>query len=129
MTRLILAATMAAVGLAGCSTPGGELDGPPRQCFFASQASSFTAPSENRVYVRVGVNEVYQLDMLGPCRDIDWSHRIGIAPRGGGSNICAGFDADLIVPQAGAAPSRCPVRAVRRLSPAEVEALPPRDRP
>lgn len=92
------------------------------QCFFASQANGFQADDERTVFVNVGASEVYRLDLAGPCPDVDWRQNIGIAPRGGGSSICAGFDAELIVPAGAGGSHRCQVRTVTRLTDAEAQA-------
>ncbi|WP_296818626.1 DUF6491 family protein [Brevundimonas sp.] len=106
------------------------MDGPrqPRECFFASEVDSF-ASSENRVvYVRTSRDEVFRLDTFS-CGNVDWSQSIGIRPTGGGSSVCSGFDAELIVPDIGRGTTTCPVTGVRRLTDAEVAALNPRDLP
>lgn len=120
--RPIILSAFAAVAVAGCAPMTGPGTAAPRQCFFVSQVNGFEAEDERTVYVTVGVNDVYELAMAGPCPNVDWSQRIGIAPRGGGSSVCAGYDADLLVPQFSGEPYRCQVRAVRRLSEAEAEA-------
>jgi len=116
-----------AVAAAGCAPTAGPGEpaaaSAPRQCFFVSQVNGFSAPDDDTVYVNAGVRDVYELDMLGGCPNIDWTHRIAIVARGGGSSVCTGFDADLIVPQTGGGTWRCPVRSVRKLTEDEVKAL------
>jgi hypothetical protein len=70
----------------------------------------------------VGVREVYQFEMFGPCHEIDWANNIALRSRGG-STICTGMDAEVISPSA-IGPQRCFVRNVRKLTPAEIAALP-----
>jgi hypothetical protein len=94
----------------------------PRQCFWTRSANGFAAQGEKIVNIRVGVKDVYQFEMFGPCFDIDWSHRIALISRTG-SQICTGMDADIVTPSA-IGPQRCHVRSVRKLTPAEVAALP-----
>jgi hypothetical protein len=65
--------------------------------------------------------------MLGSCPQIDWAEKIGIRTRGS-EWICSGLDADLISPTS-IGPQRCAVRMMRKLTPAEVAALPPKSRP
>ena len=100
-----------------------------RQCFLANQVDGFTAPTDDRVYVRVSPRRVFELQLLGACPNIDWTYRIGLKARGGGF-ICTGMDAELIVPdEMMGGPHRCMVRTIRQLSPAELESLPNRSRP
>lgn len=101
-------------------------------CFSSRQISNFSASSERTVYVRVGTRAVYKLEMFGSCQNIDNSLGVGVRMRGGGIGggfICHASDFDLVVRGYSGRPERCPVRSMTRLTPAEVEALKPRDRP
>ena len=98
-----------------------------RQCFWTHQVNNFAAADERIVNVRVGVKDVYQFEMFGPCPDVDWSERIALVSRGG-SSICTGLDAEIITRSA-IGPQRCPVRNIRKLTTAEIAALPKRARP
>ena len=100
---------------------------PARQCFWTQQINGFAAADEKIVNVRVGVRDVYQFEMFGRCDDVDWANRIAVRSRGG-SHICEGIDAEIISPTT-LGPRRCPVKTVRKLTPAEVAALPKRSRP
>lgn len=136
--KIAVAAAAGLVALSGCA-PQPPLAGAPmaaaaepgapagRQCFWADRVNSFASVDDRVVNVRVGVKEIYQFEMFGRCHDIDWSQRIGIVSRGG-STICSGLDAEVIAPSP-IGPQRCPVRNIRRLTEAEVAALPPRARP
>lgn len=128
-SRIALAAfAAAAVGLSAATPLAVQAKSPvadspsPRQCFWTRQVSNFAAVDEHIVNIRVGVRDVYQLEMLGNCHDIDWAQTIAIRSRGS-SSICTGMDAELIAPSP-IGPTRCPVRAIRKLSPAEIAALP-----
>ena len=97
------------------------------QCFWTNQVNSFASNDDRIVNVRVGVKDVYQFEMFGRCTDVDWSQRIAVVSRGS-SRICDGLDAEIIAPSP-IGPMRCPVRTVRKLTPAEVAALKGRGRP
>lgn len=99
----------------------------PRQCFWTRQVNSFASSDDRIVNVRVGVKDVYQLEMFGRCQDVDWSNRIALVSRGS-SHICSGLGAEIIAPSP-IGQNRCPVRNVRKLSPEEVKALPKNARP
>lgn len=101
---------------------------PRRECFFANDANSFSPVDENRVNVRVGAFDVYQLTLFAPCFDIDWSNRIALIARGG-SNICTGPDSSEIISPTPLGTRRCQVKEVRRLTKADVAALPANQRP
>jgi hypothetical protein len=85
-------------------------------------------PNDERIVnIRVGVRDVYQLEMLGRCPDVDWANSIAIRSRGS-NYICTGLDAELIAPsQIG--PQRCAVSKIRKLTAEETKALPKRARP
>jgi hypothetical protein len=100
---------------------------PARACFHPSEINGFHASDDQHVYVRVGVKDIYEFKLFGSCPDIDWTEHLGLISRGGGF-ICSGLDADLLVPSP-IGPQRCPVRDIRKLSPAELAALPPKSRP
>ena len=95
---------------------------PQRQCFNANSVNSFTPVDDEHVILRTGVRDHYELTLLGTCRDIDWTWKLGVRTRGGGSFICSGLDADIIVPDRNF-PQRCPVKSIRKLSVEEVKAL------
>ena len=123
MRMMILAAGLAGLALSGCA----PMDGPgygasgARECFYVSHARSFSGGEDGRIYVRTGVHEVFELQTVGFCPDIDWTHRIGLDPRGS-NRVCTGFDLDLIVEDPVSGPNRCMVRTVRRLSDEEAAA-------
>lgn len=100
---------------------------PKRQCFWAHQVNNFAAESDEVVNVRVGVRDVYRLEIFGTCPEIDWTQKIAIVSRGG-STICSGLDAEIITPSS-LGPQRCTVRNVRKLSDDEVKALPAKAKP
>jgi len=123
-SAVILSSFGALALLSGCTeTAAGEgamarADG--RQCFLPRQVNGFRAENDERVYVTVGTREIYELQIVGVCPDVDWSQRIGIRARGT-SWICDGLDAELIVPSPSGT-QFCPVTGVRKLSREEVRA-------
>jgi hypothetical protein len=124
MHRILAFTTIAA--LAACTAnqpPGARAAGTSgRQCFTAAQVNSFHPIDRNTVLVRTGASTYYQLDILGTCPDINWTNRIGIRSTGGGSWICQGQDAELIVPNPSRSFDRCPVLGVRLLAADEAKA-------
>ena len=108
------------------ATPASAVAPAGRSCFRPSEVTNFSAPNERTVYLRAGAR-TYQMQLMGTCPNIDWSMHLGIQATGS-PWICQGIDATIVAPtQIG--PQRCPVTGIRQLSPQEVAALPPRDRP
>ena len=127
-THVALTAAAAAIlALSATAVAAKSPAGPQRQCFWTRNADGFAAADEHTLNVRVGVRDVYQFEMFGPCPDIDWNQRIALISRSG-STICTGMDAEVVT-RSPIGPQRCPVRSVRKLTPEEVKALPPRARP
>jgi len=98
------------------------------QCFYTNNVTSFAAPNDQTLYVRVGNRDVYRFDMFGHCPDIDWNQRLALVSRGS-SWICNGMDAEVITHSAGIGRQRCPVEHMQKLTPEEVAALPKRAKP
>lgn len=101
-------------GMSRQSSPGGD-------CFNARNVSGFTPEGDRAVIVRVGANRQYRLALAGFCPDVDWSHRVALRSRAGSNWVCAGGDAEVLVPST-TGPQSCMVTAVSRLTPEEIEA-------
>jgi hypothetical protein len=127
------AACMAAFGLLAAFSSSATAQEPAaetktkRQCFTSRDVTGFNALDDRTVNLRVGVRDVYRLELFGACPEIDWTNEIAIQARGG-SWICSGMDAVIIAPST-IGPQRCMVRSIRKLEPAEVEALSDKDKP
>ncbi len=100
-----------------------------KACFYSRDVSSWAAADRSTVNIRVSINDIYQLKLLGDCPNVDWVNGIGLEHRGS-SWICTGLDAELLVPQPGGGiPLRCPVVSIRKLSKEEASALPRKQHP
>ena len=89
-------------------------------CFLAGRVNGIWGATDDSVFVRTGVNDVYQLRLSGMCHNIDWANRIALRSTGGGSWICSGYDAEILIPSP-IGPDRCLVTDVRKLSPEEAK--------
>lgn len=123
----LLALSAAATPVAVAKSPLEPAAKPKRECFWSHQVNSFASDDDRIVNVRVGVRDVYQMEMFGPCHDVDWSHEIALVSRGG-SSICSGLDAEIVI-RSPIGPQRCQVKNIRKLTEAEIKALPKRARP
>lgn len=132
-TRLLSAALAAAFLAAGAAQAQSPAVQPPavkpaRQCFFKQQLNNWKEVGDRQVYVRVSVRDVYEIALDSPCLNLRWSQSLGVAARGSNS-ICTGDTVTLIVPDRATGPDRCFGRVVRKLTPEQVAALPPKQRP
>ncbi len=100
------------------------------QCFWSRNVTSFAAPDDHTVYVKVNMRDVYRLDLMISCPEVDWNQRVGLeSTHGAGGSICGPLDAQIISRATGIGAQRCPVKAMRKLTPDEIAALPKRAKP
>jgi hypothetical protein len=131
-THLALAASVAAL-LALAATAAGGADNPAKpvaknECFWTRNVTGFAAPDDHTVYVRVNYRDVYKLDLMVACPDVNWNQRIALVSRGG-SNICSAMDAEIVSHATGIGRQRCPVRTLTKLTPEEIAVLPKHAKP
>ncbi len=100
-------------------------------CFWVRNADGFAANDTTTLYLRVGMNQVWELKLFSNCLNLDWVHHLGIRSRGAGSNVCEGTNPgiDVVVRDVAVGRQSCPVTGVRKLTPDEVAALPKNARP
>lgn len=121
----IAGALVALLGIAAVAAFSGAAPSaaaPARQCFNASTIRGFETLPGGLVLMRAGGNRTFALQTMGDCPDINWARGIGVRTFGGGSWICSGLDAQLIVPSPVGA-QYCAVRDVRWISREEARAL------
>lgn len=135
--RLLTVAVLSTAAVAGSCAPtpaGGGMTRPdrgPRACFVTGQVQNFRAGDDQKLYLRAGRAGVFELETVGWCRDLDWAHALVITPEfSGGSRLCTDDRAVIAYGGGGAMPNGpCRARVTRRLTDAEVAALPGRARP
>jgi Family of unknown function (DUF6491) len=98
------------------------------QCFVRRNINGFSAPNDRTVYIRVGVSDVWRLDLMIDCTGLAFRNAFALEARPATAWICSPLDATVIVRQTGIS-QRCPVSAMHKLTPDEIAALPKRDRP
>ena len=125
----LLGLALAAGAALACAGPSQAAAHKSQQCFSARELQNFASAGIDTLNIRVNLHDYYQLKLLGACTDLPWAERIGIETHGS-SFICSGLDATVIVPsQAGGPPQRCMATVLRKMSPAEVQSLPPKQKP
>ena len=64
------------------------------------------------------------------CPDVDWNQRVALqSSHGAGGSICGPLDAEIISHATGIGRQRCPVKAMHKLTPDEIAALPKKAKP
>lgn len=97
-------------------------------CFYSRDIRGFAAVDDETVNIEVGNRKnVYQLKLFASSNDLKFANGLALISHGG-SFICSSLDATLVVPGP-SGPQRYPVTAIRHLTPAEVTALPRKQRP
>ncbi|WP_091737044.1 DUF6491 family protein [Phenylobacterium immobile] len=131
----ILAAMAALAATASLSTAPavaqGENFGKPnkseRACFYASNVRGFDAVQDKVLNVKVGANDVYRMELLGSCPNLDYANGIALMSRNS-TFICAGLDATIVYDGPNG-PQRCQISQISKLTAAEAKALPRDARP
>jgi hypothetical protein len=126
-TRMLLAA-LSLAAVFGAFPQDGQAAAKPSQCFVRRNINGFSAPNDRTVYIRVGVSDVWRLDLMTDCTGLSFRQNFGLEARPATAWICSPLDATVIVRQTGMN-QRCPVTAMHKLTPDEIAALPKRDRP
>ncbi len=134
LTCLGLSATALMATSCAPTTSGDRADAPPRsrQCFSVQQVNNFRSGRPDQVFLRVGRDDVYELNAAGGCRDLDFANRLAITPDMGGmagSRLCTDDWARVIVPGSTSPAEVCRVRISRKLTAEEIAALPASHRP
>jgi hypothetical protein len=129
-TRIALAAATAALLTLAATAASAADTSAPNQCFWARNVTSFAAPDDHTVYVRVNLRDVYRLDLMVSCPDVDWNNRVAlVSSHGAGGSICNALDAEIVSHATGIGRQRCPVKTLTKLTPEEIAALPKHAKP
>ena len=119
------AAGTAAVLVSVAAVAAAQPSRPPRAhradtCFSPTFIDGISAPNEHTAYLSVGPSDMYRLEMMGPCMNLDWpmTPKRLINKNGPGGDICDAEDMVLIVGRQ----ERCYVSAMHKMTPAEIQA-------
>ena len=130
-TGAMIALGLSALGLAAANPlkPALAADSSPQPCFYARDVNGFETPDDHTVYIRVGVSDIYRLDLQPHCTGLTFRQNIGISssPSEGGF-ICTPLQAEVVYRDNGF-PQRCLVSGLHKLSAAEIAATPKRNLP
>ena len=128
----------AVLGLAAMTAPAfaDDPNQPPARCFSMHDFENWKAPDAKTIYIRVGVNRYYRLDLSTPCQALTWPDSHLITKVRGGDQVCTGIDWDLAVSDSSGGLGRgagmreaCIVKTQTPLSPADVAQIPKKFKP
>lgn len=100
-----------------------------RSCFYSRQWNGWRAPDASTIYIRVGVRDIYRLDLTNACQALRSPGAVLVNRVRGGSSICSPLDLDLRVSQGHGFATPCLVKTMTKLTPDEAAALPKAARP
>ena len=134
MNRAVLSATLVAtmtlgLGPVAAATARDNAPQPVRQCFSASRIANWAKVDDKTVNLRIEGGAYFQVILAGMCLKAarSSSSALSFATRVS-DDVCEPNDLTVVV-ATGIAPLRCSVDSLRRLSPAEVAALPKKQKP
>ncbi len=127
------------LGLTMLSVPAlaDNSDAPPSRCFSMRDFENWKSPDARTIYIRVGVNRYYRLDLSAPCQALKMIGSHLITKSRGSDQVCSGLDWDLSVSDAtgfqrgggGGFREACIVKTQTPLSAADVAAIPKKFKP
>lgn len=97
-------------------------------CFLSPDVEGFSAPNDHTVYLRVGVKDIYRLDLTDDCLNLSFRESLGLESTPGSPWVCSPLDATIVYRDTGIM-ERCPVESIHKLTPADLTTLPKRERP
>ncbi|HEX8469846.1 MAG TPA: DUF6491 family protein [Brevundimonas sp.] len=108
-----------------------ESPAPERRCFSEQQIRNFRSSHEGTLYLKVwGSNSgTYQLATSGGCLDLTTAQQVAVTPGLGSGRLCTGDWATVATQGFSGSPQVCRALIQKRLTDAEIAALPGRDRP
>jgi hypothetical protein len=123
----LLAANVAAAPPAWAADKPTDKPAARNECFWTRNVTSFAAPDDRTVYIRVNMHDVYKFDLMVSCPGVDWRQSLALKSVSG--SVCNGMDAEIISHAPGLGRMRCPISHMHKLTPEEIAALPKRARP
>jgi hypothetical protein len=129
---LAFAASLALIGAAGISGAAVAEDHNTHasSCFFVRDWQGWKSPSPNVIYLRVGVSQVYRLDLSVGSNQLQYGDVHLFSRIWDSSWICSPLDLDLqVADNHGTFREPLIVKSITKLTPDEIAAIPPKFRP
>ena len=119
-----------AVGLL-CGTAPATAQPSQNACFLINQFNGWKAPDTRTIFIRVGLDRFFRLDLANNCSLLAMPNVHLITKTRGPDLVCSAIDWDLSVSESppGNIPQPCIVKKMTLLSPEEAAAIPPKFRP
>jgi hypothetical protein len=125
---LALTSALAATPLARAESAASSAPKDKGQCFYARNINNYVVAGDRLVYIRVGVGDVWRLDLMNDCPEIAFRQHLEFTRFDPSAFICSPIDLTIRFHQTGVK-RICPVSDMHKLTAPEIAALPKRDRP
>jgi hypothetical protein len=129
---LLVTAALAAIGGFAATPAFADPAKPPpstTNCFPASEWQGWKSPSPDVIYIRVRMHDVYRLDLSGGASDLDWPDVHLVTKFVGSDWVCSPVDLQLYAADDNGIREPLIVKAITKLTPEEIAAIPPKFRP
>ena len=106
-----------------------------RSCFSMRQLQGTRPDGDKTIYARVGLHDIYRLDLAFRCTSLANQNGLILTPAGGQDNICGPLDLDVRARGiggggiSGGGSEPCVIKSITKLTPEEAAALPRKVRP
>jgi len=130
-TMAVVAATavFGLIGSAGAQAPA-KAKSNGGQCFMSNEWHGWRATADNKaMYLHVGVNQIWRADFSDECNELSEPNAHLVTTFYGGGSVCNALDLNVKVSNGMGFAVPCIVSKLTKLSDAEVEAIPKKDRP
>lgn len=118
------AVTLGATASFAANAPGG------RTCFRFGDMQAWKSPAPNVLLLKVGASRIFRLDLQQGSNQLNYPDARLINRNVQSSWMCDRFDFNLLLTdRQGAWSEPLIVTSVRQLTPAEIDAIPPQERP
>ena len=132
-TRLTaLCASLAVAGCVGVASQAlaAEPTHGDNNCFLSRDWEGWKSPNPTSIYLRVGINKIYLIELTAPSSQLQWSDTHLVSKIRGSDWICNPIDLDLQVSDDhGAFREPLFVKSLTRLTPEQIAAIPKKDLP
>ena len=129
IASVFAAALLAAAG-ATAATAAAPDKAPDRACFASNSWRGWTAPGDGDfLYLRINLHDIYRVDLTPGTRVRKGADNFLVSEIRGSNWICTPLDLDLTLADHNGFRQPLIARALRKLTPAEVAAIPRKDLP
>jgi hypothetical protein len=121
---LLLCGALATAFAGAASAATAPAATPKRTCFFSRNWESWRAPDKDTIYLRVSFKEYYRVDLSSGSDLLTWPDSHIVSQIRGTDMICSPIDLDLSVSDGHGFHEFLIAKAITRLTPEEVAAIP-----